>query len=494
MNAEEAFLQSVLDDPLSDTPRLVFADWLEDHDQPARAAFIRAQCRLVTLDEDDPARLALRRDESAYLPRARELLGEKGPGRLPAWVLREHLVFERGFPARLQTTANRFVKGADALMRAAPIQHLTLGNAIHCPEALAACSYLARIRSLDLPRGGLSGEEMEVLAASRQLAGLTRLGLRENRAGIEGGTVLADSATLAGLRSLDLAGNLLFDRGTEALAASKYLTRLESLDLGHCLVGPRGVVALAGSSNLTGLHELNLAINRIGDRGAETLARSPHLEKLVRLNVSANHLTKAGARALLTSTALTSLARLDLTRAALDDTFWTIVPAPQMSGRLHLTVSDVRTPTPALMESPLLARCAGLTLLGGRGGLLDVGLLARSPVLANLRELGLTVSLGLEAIRALARSPHLGRLRRLSRAGVYLSLPETTALLEAPWLAQLTHLALNVGARVGLLDELARCPALENILELRLVNTGYIHSFVNRHPLLERFGTRVVLA
>src|ERR1043166_2789699 len=99
MNPEDGFLQSILDDPDSDTPRLVFADWLEENDQPQRAAFIRAQCRLTTLDEDDPARLALRRDESAYLRQAHEALKAtkgKGPGRLPVWAVRERVTFERG--------------------------------------------------------------------------------------------------------------------------------------------------------------------------------------------------------------------------------------------------------------------------------------------------------------------------------------------------------------------------------------------------------------
>ena len=43
MNPEmTAFLQAIAEEPADDTSRLVFADWLEEHDQPARAEFIRS--------------------------------------------------------------------------------------------------------------------------------------------------------------------------------------------------------------------------------------------------------------------------------------------------------------------------------------------------------------------------------------------------------------------------------------------------------------------
>ncbi len=39
-----ALLQAVVDSPADDLPRLVAADWLDDHDDPERAEFIRLQC------------------------------------------------------------------------------------------------------------------------------------------------------------------------------------------------------------------------------------------------------------------------------------------------------------------------------------------------------------------------------------------------------------------------------------------------------------------
>ena len=43
MTDDEAFVRAVVDAPGDDTPRLVYADWLDDHDDPARAAYLRAE-------------------------------------------------------------------------------------------------------------------------------------------------------------------------------------------------------------------------------------------------------------------------------------------------------------------------------------------------------------------------------------------------------------------------------------------------------------------
>ena len=44
---EAAFLRTIIDAPDDDGPRLVYADWLEEHGETARAEFIRVQCELA---------------------------------------------------------------------------------------------------------------------------------------------------------------------------------------------------------------------------------------------------------------------------------------------------------------------------------------------------------------------------------------------------------------------------------------------------------------
>ena len=53
---ESALLAAIEANPVADLPRLVYADWLEEHDQPVRAESIRLQCEIDGLETD-------RRDE-----------------------------------------------------------------------------------------------------------------------------------------------------------------------------------------------------------------------------------------------------------------------------------------------------------------------------------------------------------------------------------------------------------------------------------------------
>ena len=43
MNDRDALLATILAEPDEDTPRLVYADWLQEHGEEDRARFIRAQ-------------------------------------------------------------------------------------------------------------------------------------------------------------------------------------------------------------------------------------------------------------------------------------------------------------------------------------------------------------------------------------------------------------------------------------------------------------------
>jgi uncharacterized protein (TIGR02996 family) len=90
MNPEDAFLQAILDAADDDAPRLVYADWLEEHGQPDRAAFIRVQCELARLPEGDPRRPVLEARERALLAHQDQWLGPLNSPLL-------HWQFRRGF-------------------------------------------------------------------------------------------------------------------------------------------------------------------------------------------------------------------------------------------------------------------------------------------------------------------------------------------------------------------------------------------------------------
>ena len=52
MTEAEAFLAAIIANPDDDLPRLVFADWLDEHDDSLRAEFIRGQCALAAGSTD----------------------------------------------------------------------------------------------------------------------------------------------------------------------------------------------------------------------------------------------------------------------------------------------------------------------------------------------------------------------------------------------------------------------------------------------------------
>ncbi|MGO9416385.1 MAG: TIGR02996 domain-containing protein [Syntrophobacteraceae bacterium] len=61
------FLQAIIASPADDAPRLVYADWLEEHGDLARTEFIRLQCELARLPLSDPHILPMRDREAELL-------------------------------------------------------------------------------------------------------------------------------------------------------------------------------------------------------------------------------------------------------------------------------------------------------------------------------------------------------------------------------------------------------------------------------------------
>src|SRR5215471_12355627 len=65
---DAAFLRDICEHADDDTPRLIYADWLEENGEPLRAEFIRVQCRLHALTPDAPDHFDLQeRDEELQL-------------------------------------------------------------------------------------------------------------------------------------------------------------------------------------------------------------------------------------------------------------------------------------------------------------------------------------------------------------------------------------------------------------------------------------------
>src|SRR5229473_8105329 len=121
MNHEAAFLEAVADDPDNDALRLIFADYLDERDDP-RGEFIRVQIELAGMAEDDPRRKELRRRENALLAtHENQWLGDSAQF-LEEWD------FERGLLDSIEIDASKFLAHADELFRLGPIRRLRLSD------------------------------------------------------------------------------------------------------------------------------------------------------------------------------------------------------------------------------------------------------------------------------------------------------------------------------------------------------------------------------
>ncbi len=118
MTHHDAFLQAILEAPDDDTPRLVYADWLTDQDDP-RGEFIRVQCRLARMDAADPGRPVLEARERELLARHQdEWLG-------PLCPLLSRGTFRRGFLDVVAVPARVYLEQA-AIIWPATVRHVEI--------------------------------------------------------------------------------------------------------------------------------------------------------------------------------------------------------------------------------------------------------------------------------------------------------------------------------------------------------------------------------
>jgi uncharacterized protein (TIGR02996 family) len=303
---QRAFLAAINAAPEDDTSRLVYADWLEEHDQPARAEFIRVQCALARLPEADPERPAL-------IVREQLLWREYGANwQLPLAALRVNsIVFTRGFPSSIRISAANLLRNADRIFQAAPITSLNIDRisltddefdrvlamphlvhleslAIHAGLSdseifkLVACPHLVHLSSLDLSGNWIGPEGARAIARSRTFCRLHEIRLARNQLTDEAATELANSPDLAELKLLDVSANAITDVGARAIANSTQLTRLRTLDLTGNSVGNEGALAIARSATLGALRHVYLQHNRVGPHALSQVARSCDSRELSR--------------------------------------------------------------------------------------------------------------------------------------------------------------------------------------------------------------------
>jgi uncharacterized protein (TIGR02996 family) len=365
MTDHDALLRAICDHPDEDTPRLVFADFLEEQNQPDRAAFIRAQVELARTpewepfaafcrhrrpewDKGGPYRHTLPPVDGSNLEWSPEPF-RRGFGRwlvvrsLGAWEVEAARLFEsapvssltlhtatlddwRGFVAgpffprlrRLTFTTSPVepVRALCELKAPAGVTHLTFkrSSGASMPEIveeLLQTPFGTTLRGVHFHLGlGPPTLLMEALAAP-DAARLERLAFTTLNMTGEHVGILCRGPAAANLTELRLRNQPLGE-GVRVLAAELRSPTLRRLDLVDVAVEPGGLEALGAADAFAGLRLLDLSRNVLRPKATKVLASAPSQAGLRAVRLKRCAIGDKGVRHLAAARFWPNLVELDL--------------------------------------------------------------------------------------------------------------------------------------------------------------------------------------
>jgi uncharacterized protein (TIGR02996 family) len=457
MTEQEAFLQAIIEEPDDDTPRLVYADWLDEHGDADRAEFIRVQCLQASLPWDDDR-------QSELLAREAQLLArhyEEWTAVCSDWPDREDgtpgLGFRRGFIERvLNVEPDHFLRWAPALFAACPVRDILVDLLPGTFADLAACPYPAGLRTLRL--SSFQPAEALEICRSPRLARLEALevwsclhsdGAFRNLLGIPG---QEQPSALGSLRRLGIASNRLSEDALATLIASPLARTVTGLNLGYNFqFTVEGLRHFVSSPWWRRLEELDVSrcIPNIPGAGrllAEGVGRARLRALQVDSPLAGLEDSESLVGALAAAPTWGPLRALSLGHCGMD------------GGRLRM-----------LLDCPHTASLTILGLLDCRLGDAEVELLAGCPRLCGLTALELGYnSISDRGAVALAESPYLKRLRRLHLQHTRITDAGIAALVRSANVEHLRHLSLGPGCSDAAVAEIARSPRLDHLYALHL--------------------------
>jgi uncharacterized protein (TIGR02996 family) len=183
-----AFIAAIVAEPADDTPRLVAADFLEEHGEPDRAALIRIQIELARRDasglNDEPETGELRKKERALLgPKSEkpqwwaaeecpELLRPDPRGRL-RFEGTERLTWRRGFVEWVTCPAAEWLRHGVAVRSRNPVREVMLTECDRTPRDAwyAGFDALRGLRRVDVVyHVSAAGDYTAMTVAAEQMA------------------------------------------------------------------------------------------------------------------------------------------------------------------------------------------------------------------------------------------------------------------------------------------------------------------------------------
>jgi uncharacterized protein (TIGR02996 family) len=253
-----AFWAAIRANPDDDTPRLVYADWLDENGDAARAEFIRVQRALAKLPDDERKNRKLR---ATLESRQKALLRANRK----KWIAPFRAALKGARVFHYSTNA----WFADAKFRRGflPLYTMSLDGLRRLAQAGDACEPPDEVRVGD-------GSPNNVTRAMAQIAAWPG-------AGCVTGLSLGHWSRLT-------------DETVAAMVRTENLRNLNCLMMFYCAITDKGAALLANWPCAASLKELHLATNPIGDAGAFALADSAYLTRLTHLDVSGTRIGKLG--------------------------------------------------------------------------------------------------------------------------------------------------------------------------------------------------------
>jgi uncharacterized protein (TIGR02996 family) len=249
MSDELALLGAIIAHPDEDTPRLIFADWLQENGQPERAEFIRVQIELSRLPDHKHQTPHYR----ALLTRFRELIAAHRDGWVkPLAVPPTQAILRRGFVEEIRVNSDEL---------------LQIGDAALCRELLSSVEVFPPPDAEDDvedPPGDAVLRRLAAWPGRGRLRVLRAERLELNPAAVE---AFLNSPAAAKLRSLDIAACHFPPRVIPAVASAN-LPELTELRLGHCDLDAGDILALARAPHLTKLRTVVVHITGENDPDA----------------------------------------------------------------------------------------------------------------------------------------------------------------------------------------------------------------------------------
>jgi uncharacterized protein (TIGR02996 family) len=473
----EGFLAAIRDTPNDDLPRLIMADWFEEHGDAERAEFIRLQVERARVERP----LC---ELGGFTPRPTRRELELLAGHQQRWIgdvpSDFNTVWERGLPgfrmeAKVLLDSGSLPAGLERCLREGWVERLELSLERADVPDLAQCPLLAGVSDLTLAAGEeFTPDDLLPLAESPHLH----------------------------CRTLQLASFPLSERLAEVLAVSLG-RRLQCLGLYELVTLPDALAVLVGSPHLHDLEELGIGWLGTGNEQERVLISVDLPHRLARLTLHCDGVVIAGLPNLIRSNRLARLERLTLRGGVAEREVCAALAESTFERLEHLDLSFshlVEGSSQLLAHIPGLAGVRTVALESMYLTHADIEILIRSPSLSGLVGLRLdgNTEIGDAAARCLAQPDTLPALSMLSmqeteltaegvralvsRAGNglrYLALGANRfgregieAIADSPHLGRLTHLQLTGCTRDAGANRLWQSPNLPALAWLDFHGNG----------------------